>query len=102
MPQRRIQKWIERIYRHIQTVCSEEVNGGNNYKEGRISILARACGKDFAAKVNYLDVLIWALILSLPSLRPGISFLWVIMDLMTGKSSCLIRKLNERNRGFLL
>jgi hypothetical protein len=35
MPQKRIQKWIERIHRHVQTVCSEEVNGGNNYKEGR-------------------------------------------------------------------
>ena len=35
MPQRRIQKWIERIPRHIQKILEPEINGRNNYKEGR-------------------------------------------------------------------
>ena len=35
MPQRRIQKWIERIPRHIQKILEPEINGGHNYKEGR-------------------------------------------------------------------
>ena len=33
LPQRRIQKWIERIPRHIQEILRLE--GGNQYKEGR-------------------------------------------------------------------
>ena len=31
MPQEKIQKWIERIYIHVQEVI--KLNGGNEYKE---------------------------------------------------------------------
>jgi len=32
MKQERIQRWIERIVRHVQKV--NELQGGNNYREG--------------------------------------------------------------------
>jgi hypothetical protein len=35
MPMKRIQKWIERIPRHIQKILEPEISGRKNYKEGR-------------------------------------------------------------------
>ena len=35
MPMASIRKWVERIPRHIERILSPEINGGNNYREGR-------------------------------------------------------------------
>ena len=53
MAQKRIQKWIERIPRHIQEILKPEVNGGNNYKKGREDFdFRRGTWKGFRTKGN--------------------------------------------------
>ncbi len=37
-----IRKWVERISRYIERILSPEINGGNNYREGR---------KDFDSRI---------------------------------------------------